>query len=601
MYIEKCTNNGTAYLRLVESYRAPNSKGVKVSKKKLILNIGPLAKFDDGKPNYFERLKESFKNGSPIIDSLKPYCEKIQPLEHYRLEYTEGDPYLIGSPKLFSHILIEQIIKELGLIDLFTHYKAQYKIEYDLTGFIRLLIYGRLLNPASKIATVTQNNDYYQPIITNPYEFNVYDSLDFVYKYRKTIFNTLNKAMINKFNRQSSLVFYDVTNFYFEIEDPDDDIDEEKGIRKMGVSKEERKSPIVQMGLFMDEQGFPISVEMFPGNTLDHQTVIGALKASVDNMKYERFIFIGDRGMTNYPNLLHITSLGNGYIVSKSTLKSTKQDKVWMLDNDGYIHLSEEFKYKSRIIHKKVKDEFGNTKEITEKEVVYWSKKFEARQKHENKSFLEFIEKLKASPESFRISKAQAKDLRKFIKKDVENTDTGEIIDSKKLKAMLDYEKINEFNSMMGYYKIVSSELTMDDLEIIEKYHGLSRIEDQFRVMKGDLNTRPIFVRTKEHINAHLIICFISLLVLRVIQYKIKELDTFKVDENKYWQEGMTAEKIIRALNKWTIDKMNDEYYRFNNTTDEDLSVILKAFNISIPAKLYKPADLKRIKTNIKL
>lgn len=601
MYVEKCTNNGTAYLRLVESYRAPNSKGIKVSKKKLILNIGPLSKFDDGKPNYFERLKESFKNGSPIIDVLKPYCEKAQPLEHYRLEYTEGDPYLIGSPKLFSHILIEQIIKELGLIDLFTHYKAQYKIEYDLTGFIRLLIYGRLLNPASKIATVTQNNDYYQPIINNPYEFNVYDSLDFVYKYRKTIFNTLNKAMVNKFNRKSSLVFYDVTNFYFEIEDPDGDIENEKGIRKMGVSKEERKLPIVQMGLFMDEQGFPISVEMFPGNTLDHQTVTDALKASIDDMKYERFIFVGDRGMTNYPNLLHVTSLGNGYIVSKSILKSTKQDKAWLLDNADYIIQSEDFKYKSRIIHKKVKDEFGNVKDITEKEVVYWSKKFEARQKYENKSFLEFIQKLQTSPETFRISKAQAKDIRKFIKKDVENTDTGELIDSKKLKAMLDEDKLKEFNSMMGYYRIVSSEINMDDLEIIEKYHGLSRIEDQFRIMKGDLNTRPIFVRTKEHINAHLILCFISLLVLRVIQYKIRQLDSFERDDDKYWQEGMTAEKIIRALNKWTIDKMNDEYYRFNNINDEDLAIILKAFDITIPAKLYKPAELRKLKVNIKL
>ena len=601
MYVEKCTNNGTSYLRLVESYRAPNSKGIKVSKKKLILNIGPLSKFDDGKPNYFERLKESFKNGSPIIDVLKPYCEKTQPLEHYRLEYTEGDPYLIGSPKLFSHILIEQIIKELGLIDLFTHYKAQYKIEYDLTGFIRLLIYGRLLNPASKIATVTQNNDYYQPIINNPYEFNVYDSLDFVYKYRKTIFNTLNKAMLNKFNRKSSLVFYDVTNFYFEIEDPDSDIENEKGIRKMGVSKEERKLPIVQMGLFMDEQGFPISVEMFPGNTLDHQTVTDALKASIDDMKYERFIFVGDRGMTNYPNLLHVTSLGNGYIVSKSILKSTKQDKAWLLDNADYIIQSEDFKYKSRIIHKKVKDEFGNVKDITEKEVVYWSKKFEARQKHENKSFLEFIQKLQTSPESFRISKAQAKDIRKFIKKDVENTDTGELIDSKKLKAMLDEDKLKEFNSMMGYYRIVSSEINMDDLEIIEKYHGLSRIEDQFRIMKGDLNTRPIFVRTKEHINAHLILCFISLLVLRVIQYKIRQLDSFERDDDKYWQEGMTAEKIIRALNKWSIDKMNDEYYRFNNINDEDLAIILKAFDITIPAKLYKPAELRKLKVNIKL
>lgn len=601
MYIEKCTNNGTQYLRLVESYRSPNSKGIKVAKKKLIYNIGPLSRYDDGKPDYISRLKESFKSGSPIIESLKPFCSKKQPLEHYSLEYTEGDPYLIGSPKLYSHVIIEQIMKDLGLIDLFAHYKAIYKIQYDLTGFIRLLVYGRLLNPASKIATISQNNDYYTPIIDNPYEFNVYDSLDFVYKYRKTIFNTLNKSMINKFNRKSTLVFYDVTNFYFEIESPDDDTDDEKGIRKNGVSKEERKLPIVQMGLFMDEQGFPISVEMFPGNTLDHQTVTDALKSSVDDMKFERFIFIGDRGMTNYPNLLHITSLGNGYIVSKSILKSTKKDKQWLTDDKGYIHQSTDFKYKSRIIHKKVKDEFGNEKEITEKEVVYWSKKFEDKQKYENKSFLEFIERLKASPESFRVSKSQTKDLKKFMKKDVENIDTGEIIDSTRLKGLLDEEKINEFNSLMGYYKIVSSELNMNDLEIIDKYHGLSRIEDQFRIMKGDLNTRPIFVRTKEHINAHLIICFISLLILRIIQYKIKELPEFEIDKEKYWQEGMPAYKIIKALNKWTVDKMNDEYYRFNNVHDEDLSLILKAFNITIPNKLYKRADLKHIKVGIKI
>lgn len=598
MYIEKVKNNGIDYLRLVESVYSPNTKG---GRKKTILNIGPLSKFDDGKPDYVQRLKESFKNGSPIIDSLKPYCEKAQPLIHYKLEYTEGDPYLIGSPKLFSHILIEQIMKEIDLIELFSHYKSIYKIEFDLVGFVRLLVYGRLLNPASKIATVNQNNDYYQPIIDNPYEFNVYDSLDFVYKYRKTIFNTLNKSMVSKFNRKSSLVFYDVTNFYFEIEDPDDDIEDEKGIRKMGVSKEERKLPIVQMGLFMDDNGLPISVEMFPGNTLDHQTVTEALKSSIDDMRYERFIFVGDRGMTNYPNLLHITSLGNGYIVSKSIFKSTKKDKEWLIDDNGYISTSNDFKYKSRIIHKKVKDEFGNIKEITEKEVVFWSKKFEARQKHENKSFLEFIEKLKKSPESFRISKSQTKELKKFLKSDVVNIDTGETLNSHKLKAMLDMDKINSFNSLMGYYKIVTSEINMLDTEVIDKYHGLSQIEDQFRIMKGDLNTRPIFVRTKEHINAHLIICFISLLILRIIQYKIKQLPNFSNDNNKYWQEGMSAEKIIKALNKWTIDKMNDEYFRFNNIDDEDLATILKAFNINIPSKLYKRAELRNLKVNIKI
>lgn len=597
MYIEKCTNNGTSYLRLVESYRAPNSKGIKVAKKKLILNIGPLSKFDDGEPNYIERLKESFKNGCPLISSLLPYCEKKQPLEKYKLEYTEGDPYLIGDPKLYSHTLLERILQELGLIDLFSHYKSIYKIEYDLVGFLRLLVYGRILNPASKIATVNQNNNYYTPIIDNPYEYNVYDTLDFVYKYRKTIFNKLNKVMINKFNRKSDLVFYDVTNFYFETENPDD----EDGIRQMGVSKENRKLPIVQMGMFMDENGFPISIEMFKGNTLDHQTVTTALKASVDEMNFKRFIFVGDRGMTNYPNLLHITSLGNGYIVSKSILKSTKKDKEWLTNSDGYTNLSENFKYKSRIIHKKVKDEFGIEHEITEKEVVYWSKKFEDRQKHENKSFLKFIEKLKTSPENFRISKSQSKDLKKFLKKDVENIDTGEVLDSTKLKAMLDDEKINAFNKLMGYYKIVTSELNMPDTEVIDKYHGLSQIEDQFRIMKGNLDTRPVYVRTTEHINAHLIICFISLLVLRIIQYKIKQTDYFTIDNDKNWQEGMTVDAIITALNKWTIDKMNDEYYRFNSINDKDLSIILKAFNINIPAKLYKRAELRNIKVNIKI
>lgn len=600
MFIEKFKNNGTEYLRLVESFRGENSKGLKVAKKKIILNIGPLAKYDDNKGDYFNRLKDSFKCGNPLIESLKEYCTN-KVLEEYNLRYIEGDPYLIGQPKLYSHMLIEQIMNELGLINLFAHYKGQYKIEYDLTGFIRLLVYGRILNPASKIATVNQNNDYYKPIIDNPYEYNIYDVLDFVYKYRKTIFNTINKTIVEKMHRKASLVFYDVTNFYFEVDNPDDDTEDEKGIRKMGVSKEERKQPIVQMGLFMDENGLPISVEMFPGNTLDHQTVIKSLKASIDNLNYERFIFIGDKGMSIYPNLSHLTQLGNGYIVSKSITKSTKNDRKWFLDQNNYQIHNENFKYKSRIIHKKILNELGQEIEITEKEIVYWSKKFADRQIHEHKKFLDFIERLKQSPERFRISKAQSKDLKKFLKKDLENIKTGELIDSKDLKAILDEDKINEFNALMGYYRIATSELNMPDLEVIEKYHGLSQIEDQFRIMKGDLNTRPIFVRTKEHINAHLIICFIALVVLRIIQYKIKNHSDFIIDDSKYWQQGLTAERIIKALNKWTIDKMNDEYYRFNNIEDNDLQLILKAFNINIPLKLYKRAELRNIKVNIKI
>ena len=149
-------------------------------------------------------------------------------------------------------------MKELGLIDLFAHYKSIYKIEFDLTGFIRLLVYGRILNPASKIATVSQNNDYYTPIINNPYEYNVYDSLDFVYKYRKTIFNTINKAMVTKLNRKSDLVFYDVTNFYFEIEDPDAVVSVAKGDSEKTerwFSPDGIASSPSQKGIFVSKSG----------------------------------------------------------------------------------------------------------------------------------------------------------------------------------------------------------------------------------------------------------------------------------------------------------------------------------------------------------
>ena len=140
----------------------------------------------------------------------------------------------------------------------------------------------------------------------------------------------------------------------------------EKGLRKMGVSKEERTLPIVQMGLFMDDQGIPIAIETFPGNTLDHLTLRPALRKNIDGLDFSRFIMIADRGICNYQNLLHVLDAGNGYIVSKSLLKSTKKEQEWTYNNEGYIAINEDFKYKSRIIKKKVKDEHGNPRTVEE-------------------------------------------------------------------------------------------------------------------------------------------------------------------------------------------------------------------------------------------
>ena len=609
MFIDVSKNNGKDYLRLVNSIRVANKDGYKIPQKKVVLNIGPLARFDDGQPNYLERLRKSFRAGTPMIPSLGQYCTDESPREKYTFTFEEGNPDCAGNPKIFSHLFLERILEELGLQNFFSSYKGFTKIEFDVYGFAKLLLIGRLLNPASKMATVCQNDDYYDAILADGFNpDNVYDTLDFIAENKDKIIRRINTNLVKKGRRCPEIIYYDVTNFYFEIEEPDDDeYDEdgevcEIGFRKMGVSKENRKQPIVQMGLFMDDKGIPIAVESFPGNTLDHLTLRGALK-NIDGIDFSRFILIGGRGVCMYLNLLHLVDGGNGYIVAKSLLKSKADEREWAYSEDGYIHDDDDFKYKSRVVKRKVKDENKKVRTISELVVVYWSRKFEKRQMAENRSFLEFIEKLLEHPANFRVTATQAKSIRQYLRKEVVNDKTGEIINSSELKAMLDMDKINRFKEGMGYYQIVTSELQMLPKEVIDKYHGLSRIEDQFRAMKGDLHTRPMFVRNKEHIKAHLLICTIALIMMRIIQNRIVDsgvLPSAK-DKGANWTAGLSAERVQKALNKWQVERMPDDYYRFLNTDDIDLNAILEAFGIKIPFKMFKRGELKSIKTGTKI
>lgn len=635
MFVEIFKNNGIEYLRLVKSIQSTTSKGKKTSTKKVVLNIGPLKNFTDGKEDYIKRLKDSYKNGNPLIPVLNPYVEKKEEIKHYDCFLQEGDPDCIGHAKIFSHILIEKILEELGIISWINRYKALTTYEFDLVGFIRLLIYGRILNPVSKISTAKQNKDYYNDIVKDIYDYNIYDSLDFLYEYQSSLTNKINTNLIKKFNRTTEVIYYDVTNFFFEIERPDNDITDdfgnviERGQRKFGVSKEHRPLPIVQMGLFMDEQGVPISIKMFPGNTLDHQTIKKSLHDTIDNLKLDRFIFVGDRGMYNGDNAYYLRQRNNGYIISKSILKTSAKEKAWIFDKNDYIEDNDGFKHKSRILKRKVKvnDNLNtryanytvvsensiinseiNDEYIVEKVVVYFSKSYYEKQLAENKSFIEFLDKFKTSPTSFRISKLQSKNLKSFIKDDqVENYKTGEILNSKDLVNIIDYQKVDKWKEQFGYYQIVTSEIKKTDKEIIEIYHKLSRIEDQFRVMKSSLETRPLFVRKKEHIEAHLLVCMISLIVLRIIQNKIvdykKKTNTIKKekDSKRLWDMGISSDRLVRALNKWKISYLTNDLYRFYDIDDQDLKLILNAFNIEIPSKLFTKIELRQFKTNINI
>ena len=603
MHIEKYKTNGKYYLRLVENKRIIKD-GQSVNRKKLILSLGRIDQYDDGQPNFLERLRQSFRDGRPLIPALQGYVE-YAPKSVVQISFEQGSTFCVAAPRRFAPCILDSVFAALGLDQLFASIKHTSRIKYDLQGIVRLLTYGRILEPASKLATMEQNEDYYRPLVKSSNNFNVYDALDVIYANRRQIIQRMNTNISRGIGRNTSNVFYDVTNFFFEVEEPDDDIldDEgnvlEKGLRKMGVSKENRKQPIVQMGLFLDDNGIPISIEMFPGNTLDHLTLRTAMKNTIDTLELERFILVADRGMYSGTNMCHILNLGNGYIVSKSLKKSTQQDREWVLDQRDYTEISPDFKYKSRIVSRMVTDEDGTRKKIREKVVVYWSKAFYAREMHENQSFLEFIEKLKANPNGFRVSAAQSRSLKKFMQKDMLHKETGEIVDSRKLLSLIDDKKLTEFNELMGYYQIVTSELEMDDRDIIDKYHGLTRIEDQFREMKGTLNTRPIYVNTPEHIQAHLLICFIALTMMRIIQHKVKLSLPPDAGKSLFWTYGISGSRLSKALLDWKVEQLSSEYFRMSYVNSDDLRLILDAFGLHIPPILFTRGDLRTLKASV--
>ena len=317
MHIEVANNNGTKYLKLARCHRGTNSKGKKTILKQTVLNIGPLSRYDDGRPDYLVRLRESFKAGKPLIKALEPYVEGATK-SRVTITFEEGDAKCLGAPKRMAATILDPVFRALGLDELFASIKFSSKIGYDLTGIVRLLTYGRLLEPASKSATMEQNGKYFRPLVSSTNDDNVYDALDVIQKHAKQIVQRMNTCLTRGAGRSSKVVFYDVTNFFFEIPRPDPDETDadgnviEKGLRKMGVSKENRRQPIVQLGLFLDDEGIPISFGMFPGNTLDHHTLRPSMKETVDTLGLERFVLVADRGMYSGTNMCHVTDAGNG-------------------------------------------------------------------------------------------------------------------------------------------------------------------------------------------------------------------------------------------------------------------------------------------------
>ena len=239
--LEKPQEEDTVQFRF-DTRRRTGEDGGKPSTKVQLLSLGPLAKHDDGKPDYLGRLRESFRRGEPLIPELKPFVSSA-PRERLSVTFTSGDESCFGEPKRLAACILDPIFAALGLDELFASIKFASKIRYDLQGIVRMLTYGRILEPASKMSTMGQSDDYFRPVVTSPNDDNVYDALTVIHDNAQQIIRRMNTCITRGIGRNTSTVFYDVTNFFFEIPDPDPDAvgsDGEivKGLRKMGVSKE---------------------------------------------------------------------------------------------------------------------------------------------------------------------------------------------------------------------------------------------------------------------------------------------------------------------------------------------------------------------------
>ena len=583
--------NGKTYLSIVDGYRI-NGK----VKQKVYQKIG-----------YLDDLEKKFENP---IEYYKRYVEDLKKQQISKITTTfditqdndfTDDTFNIG------YAYLKNIFRDLNITDVLKSKQYSSKIEYSLPKTCELLTYSRILNPGSIKYTYEHKNQFFEPFDVSLDD--LYRSLKPMLECKEDIFKTIWNNTKDKYNRDASTSFYDCTNYYYEIEYDDPDVVNaqgdviKKGVRKRGAEKNHRPDPIVEMGLLLDKQGFPISYNIFPGNTRETETLLPEIKKIKNRHKIDKVIVVADRGLNCYDNMIKLAGLDldkenrDGYIYGQSIRGADQEFKDWVLkadyitekiiDEDGNEII---FKHKSRIYPRKMsitRDDKGLTKNgnkrkqfitVDQKQMVYYSQKYADKQKKDRQMVIEKAKDLIKHPGNY--TKATSYGAAGYVNNIQFDEKTGVVADGSELS--LNQKKIEEDSKYDGYYSIVTSEENLSDLEIRNIYKGLSKIEETFKITKSEFNARPINVRLEDHIDAHFLTCFISLVIIRILQndinnkYSIKNLlekmKNFKCTHeagNLYKFIGYKPE--IQYLNRKIGLNMDKKY-----ATREEIKKILK-------------------------
>ena len=565
MFLKKTPNkSGRINLAIVDGYY---DKATKKTKHKVIESLGYL---DELEKQYDDPIDYFTKRAKKLTEEKKARQAPIN------FTFYDSDRLCVGDNlrKNFGYTALSNIYHELELDKFLNNRQRHTKESYDANTILKMLVYSRILAPASKKSSFDHREMFFEK--TNYSLDDVYRCLSFLNKHKETIQVWMNDKIKENYGRDTSLIYYDVTNYYFET-------DEQNDFLRKGVSKEHRPNPIVQMGLFMDNNAIPITYELFAGNTNDCLTYRPNFGKIKKQFNLGRVISVADKGMTTGDNIWYTinTPAHDGYVFSMSIRGAEKSMKKYVLDDDGYVWLGKEYKRKSRKYPRtiQVTSTSGKKikKQVDEKQIVFWSEKYAKRAKAEREATLAKARDLAANPGSY--TRATSYGAAKYVKKVDYDKDTGEILTASSILD-IDEDLIREEEALDGYYMLLTSEMDTPDDKIIDMYRGLWRIEESFKITKSELEARPVYVWTREHIEAHFLTCFVALTISRILEMKL---------EHKY-----SAGRIINSLSRAECSLLQQNYYVFDYY-DEVLKDIGNVTNIDFSKRIRTLGEIKQV------
>ena len=584
MYLKKSFNKkrNKTQLSFVQGYRI-NGK----VKHKVIQNLGYLEDYLDKYEDpiaYFQQVAKEWNASQAVPETIE-------------VRLSEKLPDQCSNRKNLGYAIIKIVYAKLRIREFFQNKQRQLPAEYNLNSIFSLLIFNRFLFPSSKKNAYETKGRFF-----DSFSFSlddVYRALGYFSRYSHELQKHLHAEVSSLIGRNSEKAYYDVTNYYFEIpyEDEDAGSDTERKLkRKKGPSKEHRKDPIIQMGLLMDPNGIPMAFHTFSGNESEKTTMLPAIQRVKKVYEIGRIIVVADRGLNTSDNTSVLSGTNasdeknnDGYVYGQSIRGADAEFKKWALEPDGYVTAMEKnkdgeaipFKHKSRLYAKEItkKDSNGVRRlkmRIYQKQMVYYSEKYAKKQRHEREKAVAKARDLIKNPAGY--TKATSYGCTVYINNVSFSKDTGEIVNGKELT--INEQKIAEEAQYDGYYAIVTSEKELSDNEIRDIYKGLWEIEESFKIIKSEFKTRPVFVSNEDHIQAHFLICFVTLVVMRVLEQLIGKCHSVR--------------QIRNSLASYCCSYLDRNYYVFDYRDDVILTME-KTFGLDLSKKYMQLSEIKKI------